>query len=136
MPNKCTKCGKVHSDDANYLLSTGCDACGGRFFFFIRDEQLPEIDAEVSHITKKEMKEIEKDIRSILPIKARKKKDKEEKQKEETIVLDIEAIKVIKPGKYRINVDTLFNQRPVVIKVGTGKYEIDFSVLVEKFKPK
>lgn len=141
MPNKCTKCGKLHSDDADYLLSTGCDACGGRFFFFVRDGRIREIDEEVSHITKKEMKEIEKDIRSILPIKARKKKDKEEKQeqekqKEETIVLDIEAIRVIKPGKYRINVDTLFNQRPVVIKVGTGKYEINFSVLAEKFKAK
>lgn len=148
MPNKCTKCGKFHSDDANYLLSTGCDACGGRFFFFVREGQIKEVEEEVSHITKTEMKAIEKDIRSILPIKipakepkkkdkeTKKSEEKEEKPKEEIVVLDIEAIRVIKPGKYRINVETLFNQRPVVIKVGTGKYEIDFSVLVEKFKPK
>jgi len=124
MPNKCTKCGKLHSDDANYLLSTGCDACGGRFFFFVREGQIQEIEEEVSHITKTEMKAIEKDIRSIIPANVRKfsishskeqkKKDKESKEdkeikkgkekeekpggvKEETIVLDIEAIRIIKP---------------------------------------
>jgi predicted nucleic acid-binding Zn-ribbon protein len=150
MPNKCTKCGKLHDDDANYLLTTGCNACGGRFFFFVREGYVPEVEEEVSHITKKEMKEIERDIRSILPVRMREKKDlvtkdnevkageakKEEKQEEETVVLDIEAIRVIKPGKYRINVETLFNQKPIVVKVGTGKYEIDFSVLAEKFVAK
>jgi len=151
MPNKCTKCGKLHDDNANYLLTKGCDACGGRFFFFVREGYVPEVEEEVSHITKTEMKEIERDIRSILPIGLRKKKDmatkdeeikavekgKEEKQnEEETIVLDIEAIRVIKPGKYRINVETLFSQKPIVVKVGTGKYEIDFSILMEKFGAK
>ncbi len=149
MPNKCTKCGKLHDDYANYLLTTGCDACGGRFFFFVREGQIKEVEEEVSHITKTEMKAIEKDIRSILPIKisakelkkkegkeTKKGEEKDKKPKEETIVLDIEAIRVIKPGKYRINVETLLKQRPIVVKVGDGKYEIDFSVLVEKFKAK
>ncbi|MBU4246144.1 MAG: Zn-ribbon containing protein [Nanoarchaeota archaeon] len=148
MPNKCTKCGKLHDDDANYLLTTGCDSCGGRFFFFVREGYVPEVEEEVSRITKKEMKEIERDIRSILPIrvwerksieikdgKIKERKNKQEKgeQEEETVVLDIEAIRVIKPGKYRINVETLFNQKPIVVKVGAGKYEIDFSVIAEKF---
>ena len=156
MPNKCTKCGKLHSDDANYLLSSGCDACGGRFFFFVREGQIQEIEEEVSHITKTEMKSIEKDIRSMLPIKARtrfavsvkeprkdgneikikKREEKAEKPKVETVILDIEAIRVIKPGKYHINVERLLKQKPIVVKVGEGKYEIDFSVLVEKFKAK
>ena len=163
MPNKCTKCGKLHSDDANYLLSTGCNACGGRFFFFVMEGYVPEIEEEVAQITRKEMKEIERDIRSILPIKVPENKEadientgvkeylsigknsgqKEEKTKtekrekqEETVILDIEAIRIIKPGKYRINVEKLFNQKPIVIKVGSGKYEIDFSVLVDKFGAK
>jgi len=153
MPNKCTKCGKLHDDNANYLLTTGCNACGGRFFFFVREGQIQEVDEEVSRITKTEMKEIERDIRSILPITVRGKKDKdkeikfretkdgktkgdEEKQEEETVVLDIEAIRILKPGKYRLNVEKLFSQKPIVVKVGEGKYEIDFSVLVEKFKAK
>ncbi len=127
MPNKCTKCGKLHSDDAPYLLITGCDSCGGRFFFFVRDELLKEVDEEISHITKKEMKEIEIDIREIVPAK---------KAKDDTVILDVEAIRVIKPGKYQIDVTTLFNQRPVVIRVGTGKYEIDLSSLAEKFVAK
>ncbi|VVB61541.1 Zn-ribbon containing protein [uncultured archaeon] len=125
MPNKCTKCGKMHADDANYLLSTGCDACGGRFFFFVRDELVKEVDREVSQISKKEMKEIERDIREIIPVR--------EKSEDKTVVLDIEAIRVLKPGKYHIDVTTLFNQRPVIVRVGTGKYEIDLSTIAAKF---
>lgn len=128
MPNKCTKCGKLHSDDAPYLLTTGCDKCGGRFFLFVRDELLEEVSEEISHITKKEMKEIEIDIREIVPAA--------KKAKDDTVILDVEAIRVIKPGKYRIDVTTLFNQRPLVIRVGTGKYEIDLSSLSEKFVAK
>lgn len=126
MPNKCTKCGKLHSDEAPYLLTTGCDACGGRFFFFVREESVPQAEAEISHISKKEMKEIELDIRDMLP--------EEPSKKNETVVLDIEAIRVIKPGKYRINVDTLFRQKPIIVKVGTGKYEIDLSTIQAKHK--
>ncbi len=126
MPNKCTKCGKMHADDAPYLLSTGCDACGGRFFFFVREELINEVDKEVSQISKKEMKEIERDIREIIPVK--------EKSEDKTVVLDIEAIRVIKPGKYHIDVTTLFNQRPVIVRVGTGKYEIDLSTMAARLK--
>lgn len=129
MPNKCTKCGKLHDDEAPYLLTTGCDACGGRFFFFVREEFAKEMDKEVAEITKKEMKEIERDIREIAPIKENQKKD-------DTVILDFEAIRVIKPGKYRINVETLFNQRPIVVRVGTGKYEIDISSAAIKTGPK
>lgn len=128
MANKCTKCGKIHPDEADYLLTKGCDACGGRFFFFVRDEMLNEVEKEVSQITKKEMKEIEQDIRSIVPARKLKKKG----EKEETVVLDIEAIRVIKPGKYQIDVNTLFNQRPIVVRVGEGRYELDISSLSVK----
>jgi len=130
MANKCTKCGKIHPDEADYLLTKGCNACGGRFFFFVRDEMLNEVEKEVAQITKKEMKEIERDIRSIVPARRLKKKG----EKEETVVLDIEAIRVIKPGKYQIDVDTLFNQRPIVVRVGDGRYELDISSISAKAK--
>lgn len=141
MPNKCTKCGKLHDDDADYLLTTGCDSCGGRFFFFVREEIVPEIEREVSRISRKEMEEIEHDIREMIPAKERPGRVRDRThhpvmpahgKKNETVILDIEAIKVIKPGKYRINVDTLFSQRPIIVRVGTGKYEIDLSVLPSK----
>ena len=126
MPNKCTVCGKVHPDDAKYLLN-GCDKCGSKFFFYVREEKLDEAERDIKQLTKKEVKEIENDIREIIP---------EGFEKNETVILDVEAIRVIKPGKYQIDVTNLFHQKPIVIRVGDGKYELDLSVLMAKMKEK
>lgn len=126
MPSKCTKCGKVHEDDSRYLLD-GCDQCGSRFFFFIREGSTEEFETEMENLTPKEVDEIERDVRDIIP---------ENLSEDETVVLDLEAIRVIKPGKYRIDVTTLFSQNPIVIRVGPGKYELDLSNLIKRIKNK
>ncbi len=125
MPNKCTYCGKIHPDDAQYLM-TGCDKCGCKFFFYVREENLARAQEDMERFSKAEISEIESDVREILP----------ETAKEETVVLDIEAIRIVSPGKYEIDVTNLFNQRPIVIKVGAGKYEIDLSTIMHKWKDK
>ncbi|MFH1445062.1 MAG: Zn-ribbon containing protein [Nanoarchaeota archaeon] len=122
MPNKCTRCGKIHSDNADYLVN-GCDACGSKFFFFIREEMIEKYEKEVEKLTKEEVKEIEQDIREILPEKV---------DKEDTVILDLEAIRVVRPGKYRIDVTNLFTQKPIVIRIGPGKYELDLSTILKK----
>jgi predicted nucleic acid-binding Zn-ribbon protein len=119
-------CGKVHPDDAKYLLE-GCDKCGNKFFFYVREEHLKQVEEDTKDLTRSEVQEIEADVRDIIP---------EEAQKDETVVLDLEAIRIIKPGKYRIDVTTLFRQRPVVIRVGSGRYEIDLSTIKKKWKGK
>jgi len=124
MPSKCTRCGKLHPDDADYLLD-GCDECGSTFFFYIRPEILEKMEKEVEKLTKKEISEIERDIREIIP---------ENIESGETVILDLEAIRVIKPGKYKIDVTNLFTQKPIVIRVGPGKYELDLSTLMTKLK--
>ena len=126
MPNKCTMCGKIHSDDAKYLLE-GCDQCGNKFFFYVREEHIKQMEEDTKNLTPTEVKEIEADVRDIIP---------EEAKADETVVLDLEAIRIIKPGKYMIDVTTLFNQRPVVIRVGSGRYEIDLSTIKKKWKDK
>ncbi|MBN2042777.1 MAG: hypothetical protein JW754_03145 [Candidatus Aenigmarchaeota archaeon] len=128
MPNKCTKCGKIHPDDAPYLMD-GCDKCGSKFFFYIRQELLSKAERDMQDISQKEMKEIEQDIREIV--------SKEERlEDDDTVILDVEAIRVIKPGKYMIDVTNLFTQKPIVIRVGPGKYELDLSSLMQKFRRK
>ena len=126
MPNKCTKCGKLHPDDARYLLS-GCDECGSKFFFYIRQESVEKMEKEVKHLTPVEVKEIEKDVREIMPEKV---------EDEDTVILDLEAIRIVKPGTYLIDVTNLFTQNPIVIRVGSGKYELDLSTLMAKWKGK
>ena len=121
MPNKCTRCGKIFPDDAEELLN-GCDECGSKFFFYVRQEALERAEKELKTLSKREVDEIEKDIRKIIPSES----------EDETVVLDLEAIRVIRPGKYRIDVTNLFNQRPIVIRVGPGRYEIDLSTLLTR----
>ena len=131
MPNKCTKCGKLHPDEAAYLLEDGCDVCGSKFFFFIREDAIGRSQPEVEKLTQREVEEIEKDIRDIVS-----ETEGETIPRDETVILDVEAIRVIKPGKYRIDVTNLFNQKPIVIKVGPGKYELDLSILMSRFRKK
>jgi len=47
------------------------------------------------------------------------------------VVLDIEAIRVLKPGKYELDLVHLFKNEPLVFKLEEGKYMID---LIETFK--
>ncbi len=126
MPNKCTRCGKIHPDDSPSLVA-GCDVCGSKFFFYIRQDVLNKADKELRKLTPKEIDEIERDIREIIP---------EEVDEDETVVLDLEAIRVVKPGKYEIDVTNLFNQKPIVIRMGPGKYELDLSVLLSRIAGK
>lgn len=127
MPNKCTRCGKIHPDEADYLLD-GCDQCGSKFFFYINEDNLNKAEETVRKLSKTELKEIEKDVREIIS------QDKKENHKQDTVVLDIEAINIKQPGKYEIDLVNLLNQRPLIIKVGSGKYKIDLSTLKFKWK--
>ena len=42
MPHQCVKCSRI-LPEANKELLEGCANCGGRFFFYIREEQLQKI---------------------------------------------------------------------------------------------
>jgi predicted nucleic acid-binding Zn-ribbon protein len=125
MPSKCTYCGKVHVDGAPYLMK-GCDECGCKFFFFVKEDALPRVEEEMGKFSRNEISQMENDVRGLLPDVAA----------NETVVLDIEAIRVAKPGKYEIDVTQLFSQSPIVIKVGPGKYEIDLSTIANGWKAK
>jgi uncharacterized protein len=125
MPHQCTKCGKIHPDAAEEILA-GC-SCGSRFFYYIRQEKAEEIEKGVHNEVKKAIVEleradktqIEKDIREITGL---------EDKPDEPVILDLESVKVIKPGKFEIDVVNLFNKkRPLIYKLEEGKYIIDLS---------
>ena len=58
MPHQCTKCGKIHPDADKAILS-GCD-CGSRFFYYIRQEKVDEIERGWSNEIKETIIELEK----------------------------------------------------------------------------
>ena len=51
----------------------------------------------------------------------------EEEQPEQPIVLDLESIRMLKPGKFEIDLVDLFKGKPLVYKLAEGKYVIDLA---------
>ncbi|MBA3064702.1 hypothetical protein FP803_04670 [Candidatus Woesearchaeota archaeon] len=120
MPHQCVRCGKFYDDGAEEILK-GCP-CGGRLFFYINKKKLEESKNIVTDLTTKEKDEIEKDVFDLIGI---------ERDIEKPVVLDLESIRILKPGKYELDIVNLFKKRPLIYKLEEGKYLID---LPESFK--
>lgn len=145
MPHQCVHCGKLYPDAAKELL-TGC-TCGSHFFYYIKKEyydklnnqvangvsselnkeidndvelsEIQEIQKKINQIDKMDKLKIEKDVREIIGIS----------EKEDIpVILDLESIRVLKPGKFEIDVVNLFSKkRPLIYKLEEGKYIIDLA---------
>ncbi|MEM4755739.1 MAG: Zn-ribbon containing protein [Candidatus Woesearchaeota archaeon] len=114
MPHQCTACGILYDDGAQAIVN-GC-SCGGKFFFFIKKEQLQE-KKQLLALSPKEKKQIEDDVYDILGMK----------KEQEPVVLDLEAIKISEPGKYEVDLVKLMGNKPVIYRLGDGKYIIDLA---------
>ncbi len=117
--HQCTKCGKFYPDAAPELLK-GC-SCGARFFFYVREEAIQNRDIEVEkaieNLNQSDLVQIEKDIRDITGL---------ENEPETPVILDIESIRVLGPGKFEIDLVKLLSKKtPLIYKIGEGKYIID-----------
>lgn len=123
MPHQCVRCSTFFPDGAKEILK-GCN-CGARLFFYIKNSDIEHGKKILTELTAEDKKHIEKDIGEIFNIK--------EETENRPVILDIEAIRVIKPGKYELDLVHLFNKDPLVIKLEEGKYMID---LPEVFKLK
>jgi len=117
MPHQCVRCSRI-LPMANKELLEGCADCGGRFFFYIRDDQLERIKANPIEMPDVDKQTVEKDIREMAGIQ------------DETapVILDIESVRAVGPGKFEIDVVNLFRKdRPLIYKLEEGKYIIDLS---------
>ncbi len=115
MPHQCVKCSTFYEDGSQEIIK-GC-ACGGRLFFFIKKEKLAALKkSNLLSLKDPEKKQIEKDVYDILGMSG-----------DEPVVLDFESIRVLKPGKYEIDLVSLFKGEPVVFKLDEGKYVIDIA---------
>jgi len=121
MPHQCVRCSTLYPDGASQIL-TGC-SCGARLFFFIKKQQVDEGKELISSLTEEDKQHIAEDVAEILNIK--------QEDPDKPVVLDIEAIRVLKPGKYELDLVHLFKKEPLIIKLDEGKYYID---LAQAFK--
>jgi len=124
MPHQCVRCGKMYGDGSSEILS-GC-SCGAKLFFFVRKDSVDKLKKEVDEkLTKQDRVEIEKDIYNIL--------GEEVKEDDKPVILDFESVRVIKSGKYELDLVKLFKKGPVIYKLEEGKYLIDLPNTFKSF---
>ena len=127
MAYKCVHCNAVYEDGSKEII-VGCAKCHSKFFFFIKKEKLKEIIESKEtdlDLSSSEKDQIEQDVRDIAGIK----------DEETPVFLDFESVKIIKPGKYILDLTKLFeSDKPKVYKLEDGKYIIDLSSKIKKIE--
>ena len=118
MPHQCVHCSKIIEIGSKEILE-GCNSCGGKFFFYIRDEQAAKIKESKEEIIPEfntvDKVKVEEDVRSILKIE----------DDDKPVILDLESVRILGPGKFELDIVSLMNRRPIVFKLSEGKYIID-----------
>lgn len=119
MPHQCVRCSKMYDEGSAHIL-TGC-TCGSKLFYFIRREIFDQVkkDKSIQNLSSPERQQIEKDIYAIIG---------DEIDRNIPVVLDIESVKVLKEGKFELDLVQLFNKKnPLVYRLEEGKYVIDLA---------
>lgn len=124
MPHQCVRCGKLY-EDATHDMLKGCE-CGAKMFYFIKPEKydkLRKLAEEKAKLSATEKREIEEDVYDIMG---------DEIDRDIPVVLDLESIEILQPGKYNLDLVRLFKSgEPLIYKLEDGKYFVD---VIESFK--
>jgi len=123
MPHQCVRCNNFYDDAADEIIN-GCP-CGGKLFFYIKKEKFEQAKQELPKLTKKEREEVEKDVFDMVGSEA---------DEEKPVILDFESVRVLKPGKYELDLAHLFRNEPLIFKLEEGKYMIDLPSVFKKKK--
>ena len=127
MPHQCVRCSSFYEDGSKEIIK-GC-VCGGKLFFFIKKEKIEAMKkiSDQVKLTEKDKEQIEHDVFDLVG---------SEIDMDDTVVLDLEAIRVLKPGKYELDLVHLFRDKPLIFKLEEGKYMIDLAQSFERFRKK
>jgi len=117
MPHQCVKCSRI-LPQANKELLEGCTSCGGKFFFYIREEQLEQAKHTPIEIPEEQKGQIEQDVREMAGIT----------EEDAPVILDLESVRITGEGKFELDIVNLFQKgRPLIYKLEEGKYIIDLA---------
>jgi uncharacterized protein len=124
MPHQCVRCGKLIEDGSKEILK-GCNSCSGKLFFFLKKSKIEELKKSdsIPDLSEKDKKQIEKDVSDLIG---------PEYNDDSPVVLNFESIRVSKPGKFELDLVSLFDsKKPLVYKLEEGKYMIDVATTFE-----
>jgi len=124
MPHQCVRCNTFYPDGDAIILK-GCP-CGGKLFFYIKQEKLDRSKSGLNlKMSQNDREQIEEDVFNIIG-----------ERKDDPVVLDIESVRVLGPGKYELDLVHLFRNEPVIFKVEDGKYIIDLPETFRRLQKK
>lgn len=127
MPHQCVRCNKFYDDGSAEILK-GC-SCGARLFFFIKQEKLNAIkqgQEAIVNLPREQKVQMEQDVIELLG----------PDENTAPVVLDLESVRVVSPGKYELDLVQLFKGEPLIFKLADGKYMIDVPGTFQKMKKK
>ena len=124
MPHQCVRCSTMYNDGAAELLK-GCSKCNSKFFFYIKKTEIEEAKKLTVDLKPEERIQIERDVYDIVGGQL---------DKDKPVILDLETIRLMKPGQYEIDLVNLFRGKPLIYKLEEGKYFIDIASSFKKKK--
>ncbi len=119
MPHQCLGCDSVFDNTTDAIIK-GCPECGNKLFLFVK--KIP-VEKEQIEISKESKEMILKEIGSFVDIN----------DSDSPIILKLENIRILAPGKYEIDINQLMKkEKPIIYKVQEGTYVIDLNFLEVK----
>ena len=119
MPHQCVRCGNLIEDGSEEILK-GC-SCGSRFFFFVNKAHVERMKNMTVSLSNTEREQIEVDVKEMIG----------DEVDEKSVILDLENVRILKPGHYEISLIDIFKGKPLVYKLEEGKYVIDLASTFE-----
>lgn len=143
MPHMCTRCKKVFDDGADILK--GCPKCGGRMFEYIRERESETLITEAMGVRRpprrspaittavRDMGEIKEDMRR-LQVASEGISDASRTSQKSPEDRPIESVRITEPGRYELNLPTLFSRDELVMALKEGTYLIDLNSAFRRSK--
>ena len=137
MPHKCTRCEHIFEDGDSVIL-TGCPNCGWNKFLYVKSENAEaspeEIEPKASDIVDETIdttlpKKLITELDEVLGIK------KEESCEEENEEERVESVRILGPGSYELNLDSLLKRKEIIMAIKeNGSYAVDLPSVFKKKK--
>jgi uncharacterized protein len=127
MPHQCVRCNAFYADDAREIIN-GCSSCTGKLFFYVKQSKVKEAKETVEQLTEEQKMELEERVSDVLG---------HDIDEDTPVVLDLESIRVTKAGTYELDLVQLFSaDKPIIYKMGEGKYVVDLDATFLKLHKK
>ena len=122
--HQCVKCNSIYGDGDSVILK-GCSKCGGKFFFFVRKENIKKVQEATESLSIEEKEKIEQDVYDIIG-----------HEDDKPVILDLASVNILSPGKFELDLVRLFKGEPMVYRLEEGKYIIDLAETFKNLKEK